>query len=203
MKSLLSKEEQAHLLLRELSLSALLHLEFKQLEKKSPLPLNDKNLLLKLWLKKQSTTSKYKLLKKKLKSLLSATNNQKVNLEVLFLEVINFHSEVKAADLEEYLLLVRSIERELNSTVMLSSPNEVDLDYKGGKDFICVLADDLNRHFSPEGHLESTISFLGKLSKYDRTKVFNSVFMFNRFSYEVKYEDDNFVRFDLSKNVAK
>ncbi|OLQ92635.1 hypothetical protein BIY22_15015 [Vibrio panuliri] len=197
MKPLLSQQERTHLLLRELALSALLHLEFHQLDKGRRLSLVDKNSLFRLWLKKQATSQRYKLLKKKIKVLIQHSKGNSYDLEKMFLELINYSETVSLTQLEEYLLLVRSIEKDIGLTVLLSSPHDVDLGYGEGKQFICVLATDLNRHFSDEGDMLAPITFLVRSSVYERSAVLANVYKFGQFSHTVLYEDDDFLRFEL------
>nr|WP_164675358.1 DUF2913 family protein [Vibrio rhodolitus] len=185
------------MLLRELALSALLHLEFHQLDKGRPLNLTDKNSLFRLWLKKQSSSMRYKLLKKKIKVLIQHSKGNNYNLEKMFLELINYSESVSLTQLEEYLLLVRSIEKDLGLTVLLSSPHEVDLKYSEGKNFVCVLAADLNSHFSQDGQMIAPITFLVRSSVYERSAVLASVYKFGQFSHNVQYEDGDFLRFEL------
>lgn len=194
MKSLLSNEEKKQLVFRELSLSLLLHLEFTRLNNEKAFKVRETNELLSKQARKLLRLPHYKLLSRKLKSLLSSQSN--VNLEALFLTAINFQSN--PSDLEEYLLLIRSIEREMGLTVMLSSPTEVDLQHNGDKGFISVLSTDLNSNFSKSGKLYGSISFLAKLSKYKRFCLFNVIGMFERFSVSVNYEDEDFARFTLT-----
>ncbi|HAS63207.1 MAG TPA: hypothetical protein DCS35_11940 [Vibrio sp.] len=197
MKPLLSQQERTHLLLRELALSALLHLEFHQLDKGRSLNLADKNSLFRLWLKKQSSSLRYKLLKKKIKVLIQHSKGNNYNLEKMFLELIQFDENIELTSLEEYLLLVRSIEKDLGLTVLLSSPRDVDLSYAEGENFICVLAADLNSHFSNEGSMLAPITFLVKVSVYERAAVLATVCKFTQFSHSVLYEDSDFLRFEL------
>ncbi len=194
MKSLLSNEEKKQLIFRELSLSLLLHLEFIRLNHNKPLASSETNELLAKQAKKLLRRSRYKVLNRKLKSLLSSKNS--VDLEKLFLTAINFQSS--PSHLEEYMLLIRSIEREMGFTVMLSTPIDVDLNHNGDKGFICVLSTDLNSNFSKAGKLSGSISFLAKLSAYKRSCLFNTISLFDCFNVNIDYEDDDFTRFRLS-----
>ncbi|WP_162046975.1 DUF2913 family protein [Vibrio taketomensis] len=197
MKPLLSPQERTHLLLKELALSALLHLEFHQLDKGRKLTLADKNTLFRLWLKKQSSSARYKLLKKKIKVLVAHSQGNNYNLEKLFLELINFDEGSELTALEEYLLLVRSIEKDLGLTVLLSSPQKVELDFAEGKNFVCVLATDLNAHFSANGQMVAPITFLVRAGVTERSSVLSNVYKFGQFSHSVLYEDSDFLRFEL------
>jgi len=203
LKSLLSQEEKRHILLRQLALSGLLHLEFQKLDKKSALPLTECNQIIQNWIRKQSRSSQYKPLKKKLKTLLQHTQGTKVDLESMFLELINYHDEARFTDLEEYLLLIRSIETSLGTTVMISTPEEVDLNYRDGKSFICVLTHDLNAHFSSQGKMVKPITFLAKVSLFERSSLATAVYKFNTFRYQPLYDDEAFVRFNLDKNRSE
>lgn len=115
----------------------------------------------------------------------------------MFLELIQFDENIELTSLEEYLLLVRSIEKDLGLTVLLSSPRDVDLSYAEGENFICVLAADLNSHFSNEGSMLAPITFLVKVSVYERAAVLATVCKFTQFSHSVLYEDSDFLRFEL------
>lgn len=115
----------------------------------------------------------------------------------MFLELIHFNETVVLTALEEYLLLVRSIEKDLGLTVLLSSPKDVDLGYAEGENFICVLATDLNSHFSAEGSMLAPITFLVKATVYERAAVLSTVCKFTQFSHSVLYEDSEFLRFEL------
>lgn len=180
-----------------------MHLEFQKLDKKSALPLTECNQIIQNWIRKQSRSSQYKPLKKKLKTLLQHTQGTKVDLESMFLELINYHDEARFTDLEEYLLLIRSIETSLGTTVMISTPEEVDLNYRDGKSFICVLTHDLNAHFSSQGKMVKPITFLAKVSLFERSSLATAVYKFNTFRYQPLYDDEAFVRFNLDKNRSE
>ncbi|USD67281.1 DUF2913 family protein [Vibrio sp. SCSIO 43136] len=199
MKTLLSKEETKFLLLRDLALSGLLHLEFKKLEAKRSLTVSDRNAALSTWLKKQSARQRFKLLKKKVRTLLTSVSSSRgIDLEKVLLEAINYSEEVETTHLEEFLIMVRSIEKEFNSTLMLSSPQQVKLDYKQEKELLCVLSDDLNAHFNSQGKMTTPVNFLARTSRYNRSMLFNAISGFALFEPKVQYEDDDFIRFTLS-----
>ncbi len=179
-------------------MSALLYLEFKKLDRSKPLSLAEKKSLLSAYLKKQSTNPRHKIIKKKIKSLLATASKSQVDLELLFLEAINYFSDVPPTHLEEFFLMVKAIETEFGTTLMLSTPQKVDLNHKPGKPFLCALSEDLNAHFSQNGRLTSQVSFLARLSDYERSILLGVIAKFHRFDIQIDYQDENFIRFSLS-----
>ncbi|CAM2771417.1 DUF2913 domain-containing protein [Vibrio mytili] len=195
MKPLLSSEEKKRILFKDFSSTLLLHLEFIRLERAKPIVHTEINQLLSNHARKLLRLPRYKALNKKVKTLL--VSSKSVSLELLFLSVINYEAPI--SDLEEYLLMVRRLERQFTTTVMLSNPVDIDLNYGGKNGFICVLSKDLNLSFSKSGALLETLSVLVKLSAYERNSLLKILRQFNRFSIDVAYQDDVFLRFNLSK----
>jgi len=195
LKVLLSPEDKSKILVKELALSALLYIEFQQLDAKVRLSSQKKNDLLQIWLNKQSKNSRYRRLKKKLKTLLNQFKKTQVDLETIFTELANYQADSLPTHLEEYLLLIRRMERNLGLTVMLSSAQELDLDYS--EIFIAVLSNDLNSHFSNAGKLLLPIEFLARLPTAKRSSFLEGVFSSPIFTYRILYEDDKYIRIEF------
>lgn len=185
------------LLLRDLSTHALLHLEFQKRDNKHYRAANRNKLLLE-WLKSRSKVKHYKPISKKIKSLMKETNRTGADLEQLFLQYINFHQEVSFSHLEHYLLLIREMEKKLGTTALLSQPNDVDLAHNGQNCLLCILAYDLNAHFSDSGKMLKDISILFRGLLTERHVMLGCLFSSNTFTYTVNYEDDDFIRLSLS-----
>ena len=81
----------------------------------------------------------------------------------LLLETIGPINTDSSSDLEEYMLLNLSIEKAFGLTVMMSSPREVDLNYKNGADFICVLSEDFRYAFLKQANSNKILPFCSPL----------------------------------------
>lgn len=194
MKPLLTNEDKNKLLFKRLSISLLLHLEFRRLEIGINIDHNKSNEIITKYTRTLLRYPRYKKLKKKCDFLLS--KNENLNIESFLLRVISYQSPT--SDLEECLLLIRTLEIDLRVTVMLSEPISIELTYGGGKGFICVLSRDFHSYFSKSGILVKSISFLVKLPSHKRSKVLTIARQFNRFNIYIDYEDAEFLRFSIS-----
>ncbi|MGI9877017.1 DUF2913 family protein [Vibrio chagasii] len=197
MKAILPPPSAALNQFRDFSLNALLHLEFKRLENKHPLSSQKVNSLLQSFIKKSATKAKYKPIKKRLKSLLSTSLKQRIDLESFLLQLTDWNADLQITDLEEFLLLVRELEKEFNSQLILSKAEEVDLNHNPLQALLCVLANNLNDNFSTAGKLISQITFLARLSTFERSCLFHVLSRFSRFDISIMYQDDKFIRFNM------
>ncbi|CAH0530332.1 DUF2913 family protein [Vibrio hippocampi] len=186
------------LLLHEVSLHALLHLEFKKRTLKTgqcdPAWCND--ILIK-WLKPKLKSHKYKGIRKQLKTLTLQAKKSQVDLENVLLIGIEAKPEIQQPHLDNYLLLIREIERKLGTTALLSTPEAVDLKHDESGCLLCVLSSDLNAHFGRKNQLEKPISILFRGTVREKHLFLGAIYANPVFSYQLQYEDENFVRIIL------
>ena len=189
---------EAHRLLNEVALHALLHLYFKVQTSTRTLCLRERNELLKKWLKPKQKSQRYKQIKKQLKSLVQQTRNNSSSLEKLLErcigEEIASHTQ---PHLDSYLLLINEMEKKLGTTVLLSRPEDVDLSHDQYCCLLCVLSDNLNKHFDEHNRLTSPISMLFRGPMSQRSLFLGSIYTNNTFTYDVQYQDEQFVRITL------
>ncbi|PMH45022.1 hypothetical protein BCU68_11305 [Vibrio sp. 10N.286.49.B3] len=187
--------------LNELALHALLHLEFQMLSSKAKVfSVAKKNEILTKWLKGQSKSNRYKIIRKKIKALLAKANGSGVNIEALLNKVISTYVDTPPSQLESYLLLTREIEKKLGTTVLLSKPEEVDLSHAKDDCLLCVLTQDLNAHFDQTYQLSHPLSILFRGSIIQRHAFLGCIYSNELFTYDVEYEDDEFIRISLKLN---
>ncbi|MCW8347436.1 DUF2913 family protein [Vibrio sp. ZSDZ65] len=188
-------------LLTEVSLHALLHLEFKKRDAKSMHLDRDKcNDLLVRWLKPKLKSNKYKAIRKQLKTMSLQAKKSQVDLEEVLLIGIEAKPEVMQPHLDSYLLLIREIEKKLGTTALLSSPRHVDLKHDEDSCLLCVLSDDLNSHFGTKNQLVSSISILFRGTVREKHLFLGTIYANDVFAYQLQYEDENFVRIELELN---
>ncbi|MFC5080305.1 hypothetical protein VTH8203_03861 [Vibrio thalassae] len=185
-------------LLTEVSLHALLHLEFKKLESKSQIfDLAKKNDLLVRWLKPRLKSNKYKAIRKQLKAMSLQAKKSQVDLEDVLLRGVEAKPELSQPHLDSYLLLIRELEKKLGTTALLSSPEKVDLKHDENGCLLCVLSTDLNAHFGTRNQLLSGISILFRGTVREKHLFLKTIYANDIFGYQIQYEDDSFVRITL------
>ncbi|WP_406707707.1 DUF2913 family protein [Vibrio methylphosphonaticus] len=188
-------------LLTEVSLHALLHLEFKKLDSKSAHLDREKcNDLLVRWLKPKLKSNKYKAIRKQLKTMSLQAKKSQVDLEDVLLVGIEAKPEAVQPHLDSYLLLIREIEKKLGTTALLSSARQVDLDHDKDGCLLCVLSDDLNSHFGTKNQLIDSISILFRGTVREKHLFLGAIYANDVFAYQLQYEDDDFVRIELELN---
>lgn len=188
-------------LLTEVSLHALLYLEFQKLDRKSPyFDREKKNELLVRWLKPKLKSNKYKAIRKQLKTMSLQAKKSQVDLEDVLLTAVEAKPEVLQPHLDSYLLLIREIEKKLGTTALLSTPEDVDLSHDENGCLLCVLSNDLNAHFGTKNQLVADISILFRGTVREKHLFLGTIYANEIFGYQIQYEDENFVRISLTLN---
>ncbi|KOO16954.1 hypothetical protein AKJ18_02435 [Vibrio xuii] len=185
-------------LLAELALHALLHLRTnhigKVLSRKSRSDVND---ILSAWLNKAANSKKYKPFKKKVRSLVSHARAQNLDIESMLDNLLTPVEGDELPHLDSFLLLVNMLEKELNTTVLVSSPEKVDLQHNSKGCLLCVLSQDLNAHFNNRNRLVADISMLFRGTHGERHTFLRTIYSSSLFDHKVEFEDGDFVRISL------
>ena len=200
MRSIHSKiKPESEPLLSELALHALLHLHTnhsaKVLSYKSRSDIND---ILSMWLNKSSNSKKYKLFKKKIRSLVTHARSQRLDMESMLMNLLPSQEGDELPHLDSFLLLINTLERELNTTVLVSRPESVDLEFNPKGCLLCVLSADLNAHFSERNRLVANISMLFRGTNGEKHTFLRTIYSSSIFEHKVEFEDGDFVRISLS-----
>jgi len=186
-------------LLAELALHALLHLRTNHtastLERQSRSQIND---ILSAWLNKAANSKKYKPFKKKVKSLVSHARAQRLDMELMLSNLLVPVAGDELPHLDSFLLLVNTLEKELNTTVLVSSPEAVDLQHNSKGCLLCVLSNDLNAHFNNRNRLVKDISMLFRGTRGEKHAFLRTIYSSSLFDHHVEFEDGEFVRITLS-----
>ncbi|MFA0439694.1 hypothetical protein BCU70_18555 [Vibrio sp. 10N.286.49.C2] len=200
-KQISTSSSESIQLLTEVSLHALLHLEFKKLEAKTTHFDREKcNELLVRWLKPKLKSNKYKAVRKQLKTMSLQAKKSQVDLEEVLLTGIEAKPDAIQPHLDSYLLLIREIEKKIGTTALLSSPRQVDLTHDEDGCLLCVLSDDLNGHFGTKNQLVSNISILFRGTVREKHLFLGAIYANDVFAYQIQYEDEHFVRITLELN---
>jgi len=186
-------------LLAELALHALLHLRTNHtaivIASKSRSQIND---ILSAWLNKAANSKKYKPFKKKVKSLVSHARSQRLDMEAMLGNLLTPVEGDELPHLDSFLLLVNTLEKELNTTVLVSSPEAVDLQHNGKGCLLCVLSADLHAHFNNRNRLVANISMLFRGTHGEKHSFLRTIYSSSLFDHHVEFEDGDFVRITLS-----
>ena len=186
-------------LLSELAIHALLHLwtnhSAKVLAHKSRSEIND---ILSVWLNRAGNSKKYKPFKKKIRSLVTHARSQRLDMESMLSNLLSPINGDELPHLDSFLLLINMLEKELNTTVLVSSPESVDLSYNSNGCLLCVLSSDLNVHFDNRNRLTKGISMLFRGSRGEKHAILRIIYASSIFEHKVDYEDDHFLRFCLT-----
>ncbi len=186
-------------LLSDLALHALLHLRTnhsaKSISRKTRGEVND---ILSAWLNKSANSKKYKPFKKKIRSLVTHARSQSLDMEAMLGNLLTPLRGDELPHLDSFLLLINMIEKELNTTVLVSSPEKVDLNFNPKGCLLCVLSNDLNAHFDNRNRLVSDISMLFRGTHGEKSAFIRSVYSSSIFEHKVEFEDGDFVRISLS-----
>ncbi|MEH0741451.1 DUF2913 family protein [Vibrio cholerae] len=186
-------------LLSELALHALLHLRTNHngqvLARKSR---NDINDILSAWLNKAANSKKYKPFKKKVRSMVTHARSQRLDMEAMLDNLLSPVSGDELPHLDSFLLLINQLEKELNTTVLVSSPEAVDLAYNPTGCLLCVLSADLNGHFDRRNRLVQSVSMLMRGAHGEKHAFLRTIYTSSIFDHQMDYEDEDFVRITLS-----
>ncbi|KJY85210.1 hypothetical protein TW81_01010 [Vibrio galatheae] len=186
-------------LLAELALHALLHLRTNHtanaLHQKSRSQIND---VLSAWLNKAASSKKYKPFKKKVKALVSHARAQRLDMESMLGNLLTPVAGDELPHLDSFLLLVNTLEKELNTTVLVSRPESVDLQHNSKGCLLCVLSPDLNAHFNNRNRLVANISMLFRGTHGEKHTFLRTIYSSSLFDHSIEFEDGEFVRITLS-----
>ncbi|MDN3682999.1 DUF2913 family protein [Vibrio tapetis subsp. quintayensis] len=182
-------------LLLEISTHALLHLEFKRLDKR--LSSTEQNNLLVQFLKRASKDNRYKAARKTAKNWLLLGRKPNGNLESILTREQDRLRYTVATDLHCFVELIGSLEQKLKTKVQYSMAHKIDLKARYGKVLVCVVDEDLKGSFDEDGLMFSAtqILFIGSEEHKD---VFSEVIEKDgHFQTVVAYEDEEHLRVEL------
>ena len=182
-------------LLLDISTHALLHLEFKKLDKH--LTLTEKNNLLVQYLKRVVKTNRYRAVRKSTKNWLMLGRQSGANLESILVCDRERLLQTCSTDLYRFVGLIREIESQLCTKVQYSLAHDIDLNARYGKVLVCVVDEDLTSSFDDDGlMIKSTqILFIGSS---DHKDTFSAVIeQSGYFQSVVAYEDESHLRVEL------
>ncbi|CCN81699.1 conserved hypothetical protein [Vibrio nigripulchritudo SFn27] len=183
-------------LFKTLTLHALLHLQFQiQSNPRTLLSTAKKNEALVRWFKPKLKLNKYKSIRKQIKLFVQLNKHSNANLE-RFLEGLVLGEDGKPGypHLDGYLLLINEVEKKLGTTVVLSTPEALDLDHNKNGCLVAVLSQDLNVHFNDTNQLQVGIPMLFRGNQSHRHTFLGAIYANSQFDYDVDYEDEHFIR---------
>ncbi|MEC6831400.1 DUF2913 family protein [Photobacterium toruni] len=181
--------------LLDISTNALLHLEFKKLDKR--LTQTEQNNLLVQYLKKIIKNDGYRTVKKSIKNWLLRGRKSGVCLASILNNDRERILQTSSTDLYRFVDLIESVEAQLHTQVQYSLAHNINLNARFGKVLVCVVDEDLTSSFDSDGlMIKSTqLLFIGS-SEYkdlfsaaiDQSGYFQSV---------IAYEDESHLRVEL------
>jgi len=181
-------------LLLDISTHALLHLEFKKLDKR--LTQNEINNLLVQYLKRYVKANRYQAVKKSTKKWL-LVGRQSNKLESFLIQEQERLSQTVSTDLFRFVELIGEVETQLRTKVQYSQAHKIDLDARYGKVLVCVVDENLTSSFDDQGLMTKAtqILFIGNADDKDR---FSAIIDKNEvFQSVIAYEDENHLRIEL------
>ncbi|WP_299020956.1 DUF2913 family protein [uncultured Photobacterium sp.] len=182
-------------LLLDVSTNALLHLEFKKLDK--PLTLAERNNHLVKYLKRVAKANRYRPVKKSARHWISLGRQSDADLESILDTELAHLQQTCSTDLFRFVGLIGEIESKLRTKAQYSRAHDIDLSARYGKVLVCVVDEDLKSSFDDDGlMIKSTqILFIGSS---EHKEVFSAVIdRATHFQSVVAYEDDNHLRVEL------
>ncbi|MDX1303576.1 DUF2913 family protein [Photobacterium sp.] len=182
-------------LLLDISTHALLHLEFKKLDKR--LTVTEMNNLLVQYLKPIVKSNRYRAVKKSTKNWLLLGRQPDSNLEAILVREQERLLHTCSTDLYRFVGLIKDIEFQLSTKVQYSLAHDIDLKARYGKVLVCVVDEDLTSSFDDDGlMIKSTqILFIGSS---DHKDLFSSIIeQSGYFQSVVAYEDESHLRVEL------
>lgn len=181
--------------LLDISTNALLHLEFKKLDKR--LTLTEQNNLLVQYLKKIIKNDRYRTVKKSTKSWLLRGRKAGVCLESILNNDRERILQTSSTDLYRFVDLIEDIEAQLNTQVQYSLAHNINLKARFGKVLVCVVDEDLTSSFDDDGlMIKSTqLLFIGSTEHKD---IFSAAIdQSGYFQSVIAYEDESHLRVEL------
>ena len=181
--------------LLDISTNALLHLEFKKLDKR--LTLTEQNNLLVQYLKKIIKNDRYRTVKKSTKSWLLRGRKAGVCLESILNNDRERILQTSSTDLYRFVDLIEDIEAQLHTQVQYSLAHNINLKARFGKVLVCVVDEDLTSSFDDDGlMIKSTqLLFIGSTEHKD---IFSAAIdQSGYFQSVIAYEDESHLRVEL------
>ncbi|MGF1703164.1 DUF2913 family protein [Photobacterium makurazakiensis] len=182
-------------LLLDISTNALLHLEFKKLDKR--LTQAEKNNLLVQVLKRVVKSNRYRTVRKTTKKWLLLGRKSGTNLESIIEQEYEGLLQTCSTDLFRFIELVGGVESQLNTNVQYSQARDIDLNARYGEVLVCVVDENLTSSFDDDGlMIKSTqILFIGSS---DHKDIFSAAIeQSDYFQSVIAYEDENHLRVEL------
>ncbi|EAR53990.1 hypothetical protein SKA34_07468 [Photobacterium sp. SKA34] len=182
-------------LLLNVSTHALLHLEFKKLDKR--LSLAEKNNILVQYLKPIVKSHQYRLVKKTTKSWLQMGRKLNTDFEATLNQERERLQQMSSTDLYQFIALIQEIETELNTKAQYSLAHAIDLNARYGKVLVCVVDEDLTSSFDEDGLMTKStqILFIGDEKLKER---FSEIVEKSAgFQSVIAYEDESHLRIEL------
>ncbi|MGF1755448.1 DUF2913 family protein [Vibrio makurazakiensis] len=182
-------------LLLDICTNALLHLEFKKLERH--LSVVEKNQLLVQYFKRITKSHRFRAVKKTTKGWLLAGRQANNNFEAL---ITNEHVGLLqscSTDLHRFVNLISMVETSLKTKVQYSKAMDIDLNVRYGKVLICVVDESLSSSFDEDGHMfhSTQLLFIGDSElKEQFSAIIDSS---DHFQAIVAYEDETHLRMEL------
>ncbi|MCD9529552.1 DUF2913 family protein [Photobacterium carnosum] len=181
--------------LLDISTNALLHLEFKKLDKR--LTQTEQNNLLVQYLKKIIKNDKYRTVKKSTKSWLLRGRKVGVCLESILNNDRERILQTSSTDLYRFVELIEDVEAQLHTQVQYSLAHNINLNARFGKVLVCVVDEDLTSSFDDDGlMIKSTqLLFIGSTEHKD---IFSAAIdQSGYFQSVIAYEDESHLRVEL------
>ncbi|SKC32580.1 hypothetical protein CZ809_02096 [Photobacterium piscicola] len=181
--------------LLDISTNALLHLEFKKLDKR--LTQTEQNNLLVQYLKKIIKNDRYRTVKKSTKSWLLRGRKTGACLESILNNDRERILQTSSTDLYRFVDLIEDIEAQLHTQVQYSLAHNINLKARFGKVLVCVVDEDLTSSFDDDGlMIKSTqILFIGSNEHKD---IFSAAIdQSGYFQSVIAYEDESHLRVEL------
>ncbi len=181
--------------LLDISTNALLHLEFKKLDKR--LTQTEQNNLLVQYLKKIIKDNRYRTVKKSTKSWLLRGRKVGICIETILKNDRERLLQTSSTDLYRFVDLIEDVETQLQTKVQYSLAHNINLSARFGKVLVCVVDEDLTSSFDDDGlMIKSTqILFIGNTEHKD---IFSAAIdQSGYFQSVIAYEDENHLRIEL------
>ena len=181
--------------LLDISTNALLHLEFKKLDKR--LTLTEQNNLLVQYLKKIIKNDRYRTVKNSTESWLLRGRKAGVCLESILNNDRERILQTSSTDLYRFVDLIEDIEAQLHTQVQYSLAHNINLKARFGKVLVCVVDEDLTSSFDDDGlMIKSTqLLFIGSTEHKD---IFSAAIdQSGYFQSVIAYEDESHLRVEL------
>lgn len=182
-------------LLLDITTHALLHLEFKKLDKR--LSIAEINNLLVQYLKRIAKSNRYKAVRKTTKKWLLIGRQSGSNLESVLVKNRDNLVQTCSTDLFRFVDLIGKIETQLRTKIQYSHAHNIDLNARYGKVLVCVVDEDLTSSFDEHGMMSKStqILFIGSSEHKEMFSII--VDQSDHFQSVVAYEDKEHLRVEL------